>query len=330
MNDISKAVPRRAKGRRSRRRRTSSTPIVLRQTSDWPLRPQPPLPSALRVRVRTMTSPASQSGLSSASPSKMISKPSGAPAGRWNDSWIRDGRIFCAWQCGHGLEGGRCPNQGRSRAGGPGEDAHAPPNLGTLAAALVAGDLHLRVPARVGSARQCSASAQRCSAAGTHMPGKTCVFCILTPWPPQPPHLTTSPSDAAPEPRQWSQRIILSSSNCEPRACAERQVQRPARVGTRRQRNQRDKRTHLDLPAFVEVGEVDLDFGQLGRPAPLLLATCTRARASPKSSRPRQCQLRPQPGERDRDGPPPPKKREKTSRGSWPPLFWRCLRPSSP
>lgn len=69
-----------------RRERTSSIPIVFLQINDCPFLPQAPLPSALRLLVRTMTSPASHSGLSSASPSKTISNPSGAPAGRWKDS----------------------------------------------------------------------------------------------------------------------------------------------------------------------------------------------------------------------------------------------------
>lgn len=82
--------------RTERRERTSSIPIVFLQTNDCPFLPQAPLLSALRLLVRTMTSPASHSGLSSASPSKTISNPSGAPAGRWKDSWILEGRIFWA------------------------------------------------------------------------------------------------------------------------------------------------------------------------------------------------------------------------------------------
>jgi len=61
----------------------------------------PPLPFQRSPKKRfssTHTSPASQSGLSSASPSNTTSNPSGAPLGRCSDKVILEGMILAEWQ----------------------------------------------------------------------------------------------------------------------------------------------------------------------------------------------------------------------------------------
>ena len=79
--------------------RTSSTPIVSFQYKLLSLRLHPPF--SVRLRMRRTTSPGSQSGLSSASPSNTTSWPSGAPRGTSSVNCAEWSRTLWPAQAGH-------------------------------------------------------------------------------------------------------------------------------------------------------------------------------------------------------------------------------------
>lgn len=140
---------------------TWSIPIVSRQYRLLSFRRQAPFSFLLRT-LKT-TSPASQSGLSSPSPSNTTSKPSGVPGFNSKVYCCVCSTTFSPLQCGH------CFLIILPR----------PPQ-----------SLHVD-----------------CVCA--NMPGNICCLKVFTPDPPHPEQVWMSPSDAAPEPRQWSQSIFF-------------------------------------------------------------------------------------------------------------------------
>ena len=146
--------------------RTSSTPIVSFQYKLFSFLRHPPFSE--RERTRKTTSPGSQSGLSSPSPSNTTSWPSGAPRGTSSVKCAVCSRTLPPAHAGH------CRTTTRPR----------PPQA-----------LHVTYD-------------------WAYMPGNICCFTTRTPLPPHSEHEWISPSDAAPEPRQWSHSTRFLIMNC--------------------------------------------------------------------------------------------------------------------
>jgi hypothetical protein len=100
-----------------------------------------------------------------------------------------------------------------------------------------------------------------------YMPGNICCFTTRTPLPPHSEHEWMSPSDAAPEPRQWSHSTRFLIMNCAP---------------SQRQRwgvcTGKKKLTHVNAGSFVHVLQRDLEFCDGRGPTPHLLLSldCVR------------------------------------------------------
>ena len=147
------------------RRRTSSTPIVSFQYSEDSFLRHEPL--SFRVLIRRTISPGSQSGLSSASPSRTVSQPSGAPCGTSMAYTCVCSSTFAPLQCGHA-------------------------RVTTLP----------RPPHREHVTCDCE-----------YIPGMICWRTTCTPAPLHAGQVCTSAEDAAPLPRQWSQRMRLRTGS---------------------------------------------------------------------------------------------------------------------
>lgn len=145
--------------------RTSSTPIVSFQYSEDSFLRHEPL--SFLVLMRRTISPGSQSGLSSASPSRTVSQPSGAPCGTSTAYTCVCSSTFAPLQCGHARV-----------------------------------TMLPRPPHREHVTCDCE-----------YIPGMICWRTTCTPAPLHAGQVCTSAEDAAPLPRQWSQRIRLRTGS---------------------------------------------------------------------------------------------------------------------